>query len=91
MAEKKSSQPRDIRAIIILLATQSLIGLGEINDPLIGGKRVNLGSAALFADLLTELQNKTKGNLTADEEKFLDDVAGNLKFLLKKRMGDRHG
>jgi len=76
---------RDIRAIVILLATQGMIRLGEIPDPLNGQAVFDAGGAGFFIDLLSELQRKTSGNLLADEAAFLDDVLENMKKILAKK------
>ena len=76
---------RDIRAIVILLATQGMIRLGEIPDPLSGQAAFDAGGAGFFIDLLSELQRKTSGNLLADEAAFLGDVLENMKKILAKK------
>ena len=82
---KTYPQKRDIRAIAILLATQGMIRLGEIPDPLSGQSALDAAGAEFFIDLLTELQLKTSGNLLPDEAAFLSDVSENMqKILLKK-------
>jgi len=87
MSEKVPTPPRDIRAIIVFLATQAMIHFGEIPDPLSGEKRLNLDGGHLFLDLLGELQRKTAGNLTATEETFLTDVLTNLTSVAGKHQG----
>ena len=56
--EKKYPEKRDIRAIAIILATQAMIHLGEIADPLGGHKTVTFAGARFFVDLLAELRVK---------------------------------
>lgn len=70
---------RDIKAIVTLLATQSMINLGEITDPITKDININLASAKLFIDLLEELEKKTRGNLSEDEETFMQDIIKNLE------------
>jgi hypothetical protein len=82
---KTFPEKRDIRAIAILLATQGMIRLGEIPDPLSGKADFQAAGAQFFIDLLSELQRKTSGNLLPDEEAFLRDVLENMqKIFLKK-------
>ena len=85
--EKGRTYPekRDIRAIAVLLATQGMIRLGEIPDPLSGEAAVDAVGAGFFIDLLAALQCKTKGNLSPEEKAFLDDVLENLQKILKKK------
>jgi hypothetical protein len=85
--EKGKTYPekRDIRAIVILLATQGMIRLGEIPDPLNGQAVFDASGAGFFIDLLSELQGKTSGNLLPAEAVFLSDVLENMqKIYLKK-------
>ena len=62
------------------LATQVLVCLGEIPDPMTNQKSKNLMVARQTIDVLALLQEKTKGNLTADEDKLLGDMLGSLRL-----------
>jgi hypothetical protein len=77
---------KDIKAIIILLATQAMINLGEIQDPLTQESKNDLEGAALFIELLDVLETKTKGNLTAEEESFFAEVRENLDKVYNKKL-----
>ena len=83
--EKRYPEKRDIRAVVILLATQGMIHLGEIADPLQGRKAVNIEGAGFFIELLAELQRKTRGNLTAEESAFLGETLENLQNVMRKK------
>ena len=76
---------RDINAIVTLLATQSMIHLGEIQDPVSGDTTVDLEKAALFMELIEELVKKTSGNLTREEGEFMNDVLTNLRTVYGKK------
>lgn len=76
---------KDINAIALLLATQALINLGEIEDPVTKERRHDLDGARVFIDLVGVLQQKTAGNLTAGEEIFLGDLKENLDRVYEKR------
>ena len=77
----------DIRPIVTMLAAQCMINLGEIDDPLAQKRRLNLAGASLFIDMIAVLREKTAGNLTGPEEKFLAEAIGNLRKILKKKQG----
>lgn len=77
---------RDINAIATLLATQSMINLGEIVDPLTKSTSQNLPGAKIFIDLVEVLKKKTAGNLSVEEEKFMKDVLGNLKKVYQNKI-----
>ncbi len=77
---------RDIKSIMLLLATQGMINLGEIHDPISEVTAVNLPGAEVFIQLLEELEIKTKGNLTDEEDVFLKELLGNLKKVYRKKL-----
>ena len=60
--------------LINILAMQAMAGLGLLPGP--DGQRIppNLGIAKHFVDMLQVLDDKTKGNLTDEERKLLDQV-----------------
>ncbi len=65
---------------ILSLNTAALIHLGELEDPMTRKKQVNLELAKQTIDTLEMLKEKTKGNLTFDEEKLLDSIIYELKL-----------
>lgn len=77
---------RDIKSITVLLATQGMINLGEIKDPISQQSKLDPEGALLFIDLLEVLQKKTSGNLTADEEGFLNEIVSNIKKVYEKKI-----
>lgn len=89
--DKRYPEKHDIRAIVILLATQGMIHLGEIADPLGGRKTVNIDEARFFVDLLAELKLKTQGNLLAEEAFFLCETLENLQKIIAARTHSAHG
>ena len=66
--------------LINMLAMQAAIGLGGYQGP--GGERIppNPAAAKHNIDLLEVMQEKTKGNLSADEEKVLGAVLYELRM-----------
>ena len=77
---------RDIKSIAVLLATQGMINLGEIKDPIYKNTKLDLEGARLFIDLLEVLEKKTIGNLDADEENFLTEILSNIKKVYEKKI-----
>ena len=77
---------KDIKSIILILATQCMINLGEIKDPISKDIKSDLNGAELFIELLEELEMKTKGNLTEGEKEFIIGVIDNLKKLYDKKL-----
>lgn len=92
MAKGKAyPEQRDIRAITVLLATQGLIRLGEVPDPLSGQAALDAEGARFFIDLLRELQRKTSNNLLPAEADFLADVLANLQQVFARKTEAAHG
>ncbi len=58
-------------ALIISFNTSALFHLGEVAEPETGRKMVDLELARHAIDTLNLLQEKTKGNLSKDEEELL--------------------
>jgi hypothetical protein len=62
------------------LATQALMSLGEVENPLTRRRELDLPQAQQTIDLLELLQDKTKGNLSPQEENFLTNVLHDLRL-----------
>jgi hypothetical protein len=77
--------PLEFSSLVVLLYFPALIQLGLMEDPVSGERRENLTLARRNIDLLDLLKDKTKGNLEADEEKFLEDALGQLKLAYLKK------
>ena len=59
---------------ILSLSTSALVNLGELPDPLTNKKEINLQLAKQTISIIEMLKEKTKGNLTADEDELMDNV-----------------
>ena len=69
----RAAPEANLSALINSLATQSLLSLGVV-APRGVEPEVNLDMAKFNIDLLGVLEEKTRGNLSADEQKLLDNV-----------------
>ncbi len=65
---------------IFSLSTSALIQLGEIQDPLAQQQAKNLPLAKQTIDLIGMLKEKTKGNLTPDEERLIETALYDLRM-----------
>src|SRR5262249_49404294 len=65
---------------IISLSTQALMHLGEIADPLSGKEEIDLAGAKQMIDILSLLQDKTRGNLDAGEQQLVEDILYDLRM-----------
>ena len=74
------------------MAMEALIGLGDTPHPTTRKTSVNLPQARYVIDLLGMLSEKTKGNLSVDEERMLKDVLYQLRMrYLAKSGGGKPG
>ncbi len=65
---------------VISLSTQALMHLGEIADPLSGKAETDLPVAKQMIDIISLLQEKTRGNLDAGEQQLVEDVLYDLRL-----------
>lgn len=84
-AQKKETQQAPLPEInfasfIVSLSTSALLHFGEITDPISNTKERNLPLAKQTIDLLGMLKEKTKGNLSKEEEDLLDNILFNLRM-----------
>jgi hypothetical protein len=67
-------------SFIFSLSTSALMHLGEIPDPLTQERRKDLPLAKQTIDILGILEEKTKGNLAADEENLIRNILADLRW-----------
>jgi hypothetical protein len=72
---------------ILSLSTSALIQLGEVEDPVTNRITKNLPLAKQTIDLLGMLKEKTKGNLSSDEERLMDHILYDLRMRYVKAVG----
>jgi len=65
---------------IISLSTQALMHLGEIPNPLSGKSETDIPVAKQMIDIVGMLQEKTRSNLDAGEERLIEDVLFDLRM-----------
>ena len=69
------------------LAMEALIGLGDMPHPATRKQAVNLPHAKYLIDLLGILEEKTKGNLSVDEERLFKDLLYQLRMRYLTKSG----
>ena len=66
---------------VLSLASTAAIHFGDLPDPISGQPSApNLDGAAQMIEILSLLDQKTRGNLTADERQMLDQVLYELRL-----------
>ena len=73
--------------LIFSISTSALIQLGEIQDPLTQQSAKNVPLAKQTIDLIGMLEEKTRGNLTSDEGKILENILYDLRIRYVKATG----
>lgn len=66
--------------LVMMNAQQAALRLGQMAHPSTGKAEVNLDAAKMFIDHLEIIREKTRGNLSKDEEKILTSVLSELQL-----------
>ncbi len=78
--------PPTFGILVSNLAAQAMIELGEIKNPMTNAVSQSLPRAKFTIDLLGILRDKTRGNLTSEEDRFFEDTLYGLKMRYVKRV-----
>ena len=78
-------KPRDLPGshfslLILSLSSTAFMQLGEIPDPTTGRTEISLDAARHTIDMIEMLREKTRGNLTAEEERLISEILSELKL-----------
>jgi hypothetical protein len=79
--------PPDFSSIILFFSTIALQHLGVIKNPVTDKVEKNLSLAKYTIDTIDLLKEKTKGNLTGEEEKLLTSTIADLKLAYVRAEG----
>ncbi|HHI97216.1 MAG TPA: DUF1844 domain-containing protein [Thermodesulfatator atlanticus] len=90
MEEEKVRElpPVNFSMFVLSLNTSALVHLGQLPDPHTKEKKKDLALARQTIDILDMLKEKTRGNLTKEEEKLLDTILYELRMIYLKVSGD---
>jgi hypothetical protein len=61
-------------AFVLSLAHTAAVHFGDVPDPVSGAREANVPAAQQMIDILALIEEKTRGNLTAEERQLLDQV-----------------
>lgn len=88
--KREGLPPIDFATFMLSLATSAQVHLGAIANPQTGKPETNLPLAKETIDLLEILREKTKGNLTKDEERLFEHLLYDLRMMyVEKRKQDQ--
>lgn len=77
---REQQGPLTFSAVLLGVASTTLIHLGASPDPETGKTVVDLATARQWIDVLEVLREKTRGNLTADEEQLIGSLLKDLRL-----------
>jgi hypothetical protein len=72
--------PATFAFFVSTLSTQALLALGHLQDPAQGDAERDLEQARYLIDVLQMLEEKTRGNLTPEEQRMLENVLHDLRL-----------
>lgn len=79
-AHSKELPALDFVTFVVSMSHSALLHLGDAPDPATGIREKNLPLARQTIDLLAVLQDKTRGNLSGDEERVLSQAIYDLRM-----------
>jgi len=79
------------QTLVNTFATQALIGLGQALNPMDNERTIDLDSAKFGIDMLQTIQDKTKGNLTEMEEKYITAILYDLRLRFVNAASGKRG
>ena len=85
LADKATNPATAFTNFIEPLIAQAYMSLGMLRNPYQPQSKLDPGAARQMIEILTLLRDKTQGNLTADEEDFLETHLGELKLAYVQR------
>lgn len=84
-ADIAGNEEINFSSFVMSLATQALMQLGEIPPPPGVSLHVDVGAAQQSIDILTMLEQKTKGNLDQAEAQLLEEILHQLRVSFLRR------
>jgi len=90
MMEKGEIPEANFTSLVLFLTTIASQHLGVVKNPLTDKVEKNLELAKYTIDSLDVLRNKTKGNLTKEEEELLESMISNLKLIYVREQSKKN-
>lgn len=84
---RESLPPASFTMLLSTLSIQVMVALGDLPLPGTDKHEANLDQAKHFIDTLEILQEKTQGNLTADEKRYLESLLFDLRMRYVEKTG----
>ena len=78
--EAREAPPVDFASFVMMLTNNVMVFLGQVPNPMTQQPQVDLEQAQHTIDILMMLREKTRGNLTDEEENFLQELLPQLQM-----------
>ena len=78
--------PPSFSLLVATFASQAAVAFGQVPNPIDGKTEVRLELGRHAIDMLDILEQKTKGNLTAEEAGFLENMLHQLRLAFVEAM-----
>jgi hypothetical protein len=78
----------NFKTIVQMFQVEGMVALGKMLNPATNELTRNLDHARYVIDVLEVLQEKTKGNLDADDQRFLDQTVSTLRLNFVEESGN---
>lgn len=91
MTDQSKPAPIDFYTFVLSLGSSAFVHLGDAPHPETQEAAANLLLAKQTIDILGMLQEKTKGNLTPEEDKFLQALLSDLRLRYVARTTGKDG
>ena len=85
LVESEDFQPMNFDIFVLSLNASALIHLGESREAGVPVEPVNLPLARQTIDILSMLEEKTRGNLSGEEERLLHQILFDLRMRYSRR------
>ena len=80
-SKQQESMPRiDFTTLVMSFASAAIINMGKVPDPMTGQVQKNFGFAQQNIDIIALLQEKTRGNVSEEEGKMMEQVLYELRL-----------
>jgi hypothetical protein len=92
MVEETKPGPIDFYTFVLSLASSAFVHLGDAPDPETGQPGMpDLALAKQTIDILAMIREKTKGNLSPEEERFIENLLTDLRLRFVQRSSGKSG
>ena len=79
-SDPQDLSPVDFASFVMMLTNNVMVFLGQVPNPITQQPQVDLAQAQHTIDIIMMLREKTRGNLTAEEDGFLQELLPQLQM-----------